>query len=83
MSMFGGEGGKRRKGSGDGAPPPPSDIATPLAEEARNELRVAQGTARAGGEMLYDTIDTKQADVDFARAFVVALEQGTELVRET
>jgi DNA gyrase subunit A len=36
MSMFGGEGGKRRKGgsSGNGAPPP-SDIPTPLAEEAR------------------------------------------------
>src|SRR5438132_8775155 len=43
MSMFGGEGTPRRKrrkrgrkgsGNGDGAPPP-SDIATPLAEEAR------------------------------------------------
>ena len=37
MSMFAGAGGKGRKGgsSGNGAPPPPQDIPTPLHEEAR------------------------------------------------
>ena len=54
----------------------------PLAKEARDEFRVAQRPARAGGEMLHDAIDAEQADIDFARAFGMALEQRAEFVRK-